>query len=207
MLVPRTVKSKQSVQRKRAERFKKSDRETRLFEHVHDQDKALWCPKTSLPVCLPQALEFQIPGLPGESWLPARCCGAFGSSLTYFGLQTPRGPSEWEAIACSLSGSPGSQGLRVGFCFSSKAGLPGGDESPGWGVFRFAVHFRELPCFLSCKGGFISLDIKGGWGTRATVRRAEDRLASRWAGSRPGAEGCPTSPRSSRRPDDPQGDL
>lgn len=58
----------------------------------------------------------------------------------------------------------------MAFCFSSNAGLPGADERRGWGVFRFAVHFRELACFLSCKRGFVSLDVEGGWGARATVR-------------------------------------
>lgn len=61
------------------------------------------------------------------------------------------------------------------------------------GTFPASCHANEVS-FLS------TTRVGGGLG-------AEGRLASRWVGSQPGAEGRPTSPRSSRRPADPQGDL
>lgn len=67
---PNSIKSKKTVWTKKAERSKESGRESRLSDQVKDQDKAAQCPKTSsLPVRLPRALEFQIPGFSGESWL------------------------------------------------------------------------------------------------------------------------------------------
>ena len=135
------------------------------------------------PACLHWHLSVQIPGSGSSPALTPRAVGLSAPLLPASGLGRA---ARWAAP--SPSGSPAPQEGRVAFCFSSNASLPGADERRGWGVFRFAVHFRELACFLSCKRGFVSLDVEGGWGVRATVRRAESRPARRWA------EGCPPPP-------------
>lgn len=115
---PNSIKSKKTVWTKRAERSKESGRESRLSQHVQDQDRAARCPKTSsLPVCLPQALEFQIPGFSGESRLSPQ--GLRGLQLIADLLGTSDSSSAQWAGGHSLffRWEPWLSGVKSGFLF------------------------------------------------------------------------------------------